>query len=75
LDVVIVKSDNAPTTVDERRSSKKRRSKMSKKTFSQVIVPGPADPKPDFNPMIEEDEHRDRLDQSMLLKKQMYYNH
>ena len=70
----IVKSDNAPTTVDERSSSKKKR--MKTKSVNGPIVKGPGEPMPDFNPLIEENEHRvDMLDQSMMLKKQMHYNH
>ena len=70
----IVKSDNAPTTVDERKSSKKKRTKS--KTFGNVIVKGPGEAMPDFNPMINENENRvDLLDQSMMMKKQMHYNH
>ena len=70
----IVKSDNAPTTVDERKSSKKKRNKS--KTFDNVIVKGPGEQMPDFNPMINENENRvDLLDQSMMMKKQMHYNH
>ena len=49
---------------------------MKNKSFSQVMVKGPGEPMPDFNPLIEENDRRvDMLDQSMMLKKQMHYNH
>ena len=72
----VIKSDIAPTTVDERKRSKKKSKKGIITTFSaQQIAPNDSNTMPDFNPGIVDESHADILDQSMLLKKQMHYNH
>lgn len=68
------KSEFAPTTVDDgyRLNKKQTEGKITK--FRSHIVPSP-EGAPDFNPFIQEESKHDIMDQSIMIKKQIYNTH